>query len=122
VNHVSLYRDGECVPHSQPLQPDFDKELVIQSYMAMIQGLEMFHVNQSNGISFAEYISDLPLFVFNLTPDLSSSGACGQPYQTGNLRMELKFAKSLPQAINVILFAIRDGKIEICKDRKVLKS
>jgi len=122
VNHVSLYRDGECVPHSQPLQPDFDKELVIQSYMAMIQGLEMFHVNQSNGISFADYISDLPLFVFNLTPDLSASGACGQPYQTGNLRMELKFAKSLPQAINVILFAIRDGKIEICKDRKVLKS
>jgi hypothetical protein len=34
----------------------------------------------------------------------------------------MKFAKVLPEAINVIVFAIRDGKIEITKDRQILKS
>jgi hypothetical protein len=57
----------------------------------------------------------------NLTPDMNASGACGQPYRTGNLRLELKFSKPLTETINVIIFAIRDGKIEITQDRQVLK-
>jgi hypothetical protein len=88
----------------------------------MIQSLEIFNTNVSNGITLKEFTSGgRTLFVFNLTPDLSASGACGQPYQTGNLRLEMKFLKSLPEAINVIIMAIRDGRVEITKKRQVLK-
>ena len=68
------------------------------------------------------FIEGCTLFVFNLTPDLSASGACGQPYQTGNLRLELKFAAALTEGINVVVMAICDGRVEITKQRQVLKS
>jgi hypothetical protein len=122
LNYVALYRDGESVPYTQPLQPDFDNGLVARSYLSMIQSLEMFNTNLSNGITLKDFTSGgRTLFVFNLTPDLSASGSCGQPYQTANLRLELKFSKSLAEAINVVILAIRDGRLEITKQRQVLK-
>jgi hypothetical protein len=122
INYLSLQRDGESVPFTQPLQPDFANRMVGQSYMAMIQNLEMFNSNVNNGITMEKFINGSTLFVFNLTPDLNAGGSCGQPYQTGNLRLELKFANALPAGINVIIMAIRDGRLEITKQRQVLKT
>ena len=61
------------------------------------------------------------LHAMNLTTDMNAFAACGQPYRTSNLRLELKFDKSLPETINVVIFAIRDGKVEITQDRQILK-
>jgi hypothetical protein len=122
LNYVTLYRDGESVPYTQPLQPDFDNGFVARSYLSMVQCLEMFNSNLSNGITLKDFTSGgRTLFVFNLTPDLSAFGSCGQPYQTANLRLEMKFSKSLAEATNVVILAIRDGHLEITKQRQVLK-
>jgi hypothetical protein len=121
VNYLALYRDGECVPYSQPLQPDYANGLAVQAYMRTIQSLEQYTTNVSHGITLTDFIENgRTLYAFNLTPDMNASGQCGQPYKTGNLRLELKFATALTETINVIVFAIRDGKIEITGDRKVL--
>ena len=122
INYLALFREGESIPYSQPLQPDFEGGFIARAYMQMIQSLEMFNVNQNNGITMDQFKGGKTVFAFNLTPDLCASGPCGQSYKTGNLRLEMKFAKALAAAINVIVFAIRDGKIEITKDRQVLKS
>ena len=90
-NYIGLQRDGESVPYTQPLQPDFANNMYGQTYMSMIQGLEMYNSNTSNGITLEKFADGSTLFVFNLTPDLSAGGSCGQPYQTGNLRLEIKF-------------------------------
>ena len=122
LNFLALYRDGECVPYSQPLQPDYANGLAVQAYMRTIQALEQYNSNASNGITLDDFINHgRTLYAMNLTPDMNASGACGQPYHTGNLRLELKFSKVLPETINVIVFAIRDGKIEITQSRQVLK-
>lgn len=121
LTQLSLQRDGENVPYTQPLQVDFDNKLNAQAYMRMIQNLEMFNSNISNGITPSEYLKSYPLFVFNLTPDLSASGMCGQPYQTAGMRLDMKFGVALAQSINVIVMAIYDGRIEITKNRQVLK-
>jgi hypothetical protein len=122
VNYLNLQRDGESVPYTQPLQTDFGNQLVGKAYMSMIQNLEMYNTNTNNGITMAKFIDGYTLFAFNLTPDLSAGGSCGQPYQTGNLRLELKFDAALTEGINVIMMALRDGRIEITKNRQVLKS
>jgi hypothetical protein len=122
LNYLSLQRDGESVPYTQPLQPDFANKLVGHAYMSMIQSLEMFNTNVNNGITMEKFMNGSTLFAFNLTPDLSAGGSCGQPYQTGNLRLEMKFANALAAGINVIIMAIRDGRVEITKHRQVLKS
>ena len=62
------------------------------------------------------------MYAFNLTRDLSAVGACGQPYQTGNLRLQVKFGAALAESINVIIMAVRDGRVEITKQRQVFKT
>ena len=122
LNFISLYRDGECVPYSQPLQPDYANGLAAQAYMRTIQALEQYNSNISHGITLSDFVNNgRTLYAMNLTPDMNASGACGQPYRTSNLRLELKFSKSLPETINVVIFAIRDGKVEITQDRQILK-
>jgi hypothetical protein len=122
LNFLALYRDGECVPYGQPLQPDYANGLGVQAYMRTIQSLEQYNSNISHGITLDDFMNNgRTLYVMNLTPDMNASGACGQPYRTGNLRLEVKFSKALTETINVIIFAIRDGKIEITHDRQVLK-
>jgi hypothetical protein len=99
---LALYRDGESVPYNQPLQMDFDGGMAVQAYMRTIQSLEQFNSDASHGITLEEFCTKgRALFAFNLTPDLNVSGACGQPYRTGNLRVEMKFAKGLAATINV---------------------
>ena len=122
ISHIALQRDGECVPYCQPIQMNYKDKVVGQAYMAMIQSLEMYNSNLSNGITLEKFMKGQTLFVFNLTPDLSASGSWGQPYQTGNVRLEVKFSKALHEGINVIIMAIRDGRLEITKQRQVLKS
>ena len=121
VNYIALQRDGENVPYTHPLQPNFADGLVGHAYMSMIQGLEMFNTNVSNGLTLQQFRNGCTLYAFNLTPDLNAGGACGQPLSQSNLRLELKFAAAPAKSVNVIVMAIRDGRVEITKQRQVLK-
>ena len=68
-----------------------------------------------------QFMSKWTLYAFNLTPDLSVGGECGQPFQTANLRLEIKFAAATTESINVVVMSIRDGRIEVSKQRQVFK-
>ena len=118
VNHVALYRDGESVP-GRPFTPDFDRGLYAREYMGLLSSLELYNRNEDVDIGWANYDSGYTLFGFNLTPDMTMAGH-GQPYREGNLRLELKFAKPLKNAINVIVMAVFDGVVEITRHRNVI--
>jgi hypothetical protein len=120
ANYVALLRDGECVPYTQPLQPDFGNVLVVRAYVSMMNGLEMFNRNVNNGISREDFMQNgCTLFVLNLTAELCVSSGCDQPYETDNLQLEIKFSRSLTAAIIVMILAIRDGRVEITQQRQV---
>jgi hypothetical protein len=123
LNYLALCSDGECIPYSQPIEADFPKGHAVQAYMRTIQSLEQYNSNFSNGITLEDFVNKgRALYVMNLTPDLNASGSCGQPFRRGNLRLELKFGTPLKETINVIVFSIRDGTIEVTEDRKIIKS
>ena len=90
LTQISLQQDGQNAPYSRAIEMDWTdkKELVTQAYASLFQNLEMLNVNKSNGITLDKFISRWALFAFNLTPDLSVGGECGQPYQTANLRLD----------------------------------
>ena len=119
ISQIALQRDGENVPYSRPIEMDWSTGSVTHAYMAMFQNLELFNGRKTNGITMKKFIEYYPIFVFNLTPDLSANGAHIQPCKTGNLRLETKFASSLPESINVIVMSVRDGHITINKNREV---
>jgi hypothetical protein len=117
INYMTLLKNGDSVP-GPPLQLDFEKNCYLRAYMSMVQNMEQYQKNESNSISPIDFQGGSALFVFNLTPDLNFGGACAQKFETGNLRMDLKFAKPLPTSINIIIYSIYDAQIEITKDRQ----
>lgn len=118
INHVALYREGESVP-GRAFNPDFPNKIFTREYMNLFSSLELFNVNDDMGITLDDFGAGYTLFGFNLTPDLHMTEH-SQPYREGNLRLELKFGTALPEAINVIVMAIFDGKIEVTQHRNVI--
>lgn len=122
IKQISLQLEGQSVPFYQPPEMDWTsgKEQVTRAYAAMFQNLQL--TNKSNGITLEKFIERWTLFPFNLCADLNATGSWGQPFQSGNLRLEMKFASGLTEGINVIVLGTRDGRIEITKLREIKKT
>lgn len=121
VNFVGLYREGESIPYRHPYDSiDFANKRIVRPYMGMIQALEQFNRNDNNGITIDDYASGSTFFVYNLTPDLECGGNCQQAYRNGNLRLEMKFSSALAESINVIIYGVFDGTLEITKLRNII--
>jgi hypothetical protein len=118
LNFLALYRDGEAIPN-RPFTPEFERKLYMREYNAFFHALQLYNQDETLNVTFEDFCDGYTLFAFNLSPDMSLSGH-EQPYRDGNLRMEFKFAKGLGSAINVIIMAIFDGRIEITKNREIL--
>ncbi len=118
LSFISLMKNGESTPFPG-LQLDYNNNTYLRAYMSMIQSLEMFTVNDSNGITLDDFKNGTALYVFNLTPDLSYSGGCAQKFENCTLRLDMKFGKALETSINVIVYSIYDSSIEISSDRNI---
>jgi hypothetical protein len=120
VNSVGLYRDGQAVPYRESYAPDFENDLYVCDYVkSMIHGVQHLNTNFTNGITLEKFANGgYTFFTFNLTPDFDITQA--QLPQDGNLRLDIKFAKPLAQAINVIIYASFDAELQITNDRQIL--
>lgn len=112
MNFIGVYVDGQPVPH-QPMQLDFDKGNYIQAYQ------NLFLQSEGLYISRTEFAEGYSLFLFDLSPDLCD-GEHFNLIRHSNLRVELKFNKSLDKTITLIVFAEFESLIEINKTRNVL--
>ena len=121
VNSVGLLCDGQAVPYRDIYEPDFENKLYTREYlMSIIHNPEHFNTNKNNGITMDEFANKgRCFFTFNLTPDFSMSNV--QAPRDGNLRLDVKFAKTLKDSINVIIYGIFDGQVQIGKNKQVFK-
>ena len=53
------------------------------------------------------------MLVFDLTPDLAASEGHTSDPQAGNIRLELKFGKDLPEIISMLLYLEYDSSLRI---------
>lgn len=118
VNKIGLYRDGELVP-GQIFHPDFDKNRFSHAYVNTMNAMNYFNTDDSNGMTLEHFKNGYTLYVFDLTPDANSNSPYRNIIKNSSLRLEINFDKALPSAINVMLFAIFDSKVEITKLRDV---
>ncbi|KAG1653148.1 hypothetical protein GQR58_025778 [Nymphon striatum] len=116
-NFAQLTLDGENI--QQPFSPNFKTHDCAREYMSLYHSLNLFRTNGSCGITIDDFKDGNTIFGFNLCPDQVITGYA-QPRNYGQLKLELKFMESLPKTINVIMFAIFDGNIEITKERNVI--
>ena len=118
LNFLALYVDGQQIP-AKPLQPNFERNKSVRSYLSLYSGTGMLYQDESQGIDREEYAKGYTLFAFDLTPDLNDGNYFNLVKQ-GNLRLELHFAKPLPDTINVITYAEFDNIVEVDRSRNVI--
>ena len=118
INFVALNVHGRQIP-GKPLQPNFEKGVYVKSYQSLYTALNKFGQDEGNQISRNDYAQGYTLFAFNLTPDLDSDDHF-TPVRSGPLRLEIHFAKPLPNTINVIILAEFENTIEVNKSRNIL--
>ena len=116
INFLAVYVDGRQIP-SKPLQPNFDDDLFINSYMNMFSSTCKMWQDEGNGLSRSDFRHGYTFFGFDLTPD-ACDGACFHLVQKGNVRIEIHFRDALPTIVNV--FAYAEFVLEIDKSRNII--
>ena len=121
LNKIGIYRDGELVP-GQIFTPDYDSDRYMRAYTNTMSVMNYYNTDDSNGLTIEHFKDGYNLYAFDLTPDAQ----CNAPYRSitynSSLRLEVNFAKPLPNTINVLLFAVFDSKLEITALRDVILS
>ena len=123
VSQVALYRDGQTVPYKRIYNQSFKAggpNLFTDTYVrSILQSTQLLNNNANNGIEMSDFLEKgYCFFNFNITPDFNMYNP--QELVNGNLRLEIRFAKALTHAINVIVYGIFDAQIEITGDRQVI--
>lgn len=121
LDKIALYREGEYATHP-PLEPNFADNHYMRLYALTQRSLGMYNTDDANGITPSDFAQGYGIYVFDLTADTDPYGSHIQPQQTGNLRLDLKFKSTLSNTINIILYAVFDGNIEVTRIRNIIPS
>jgi len=120
VSYLSLTADGEDC-YGKALTPNYDDDNFIRSYFTLFTGLGTEFHDKGIGISREDYKTGYALYIFDLTQDQAADRPCHiNLLRNGVVRLEIKFAKQLPQAVNVIAYAEFEALLEIDKSRNVI--
>ena len=117
VSKVEVSVDGKP---NRTFQTNFGEGECLRAYSSLFQATGSLGMNRSMGLTLEEFQNGYTLFGFDLTPDQGSEEGQLHPIKTGNLRIELQFARALDHAINVIVYAEFDSQIEINSVREVI--
>ena len=117
VNYMQLYSDGEPVI-SKPLQPNIAEGNYLQCYETLFRGFDRLDGSKSSIIKREDWDKGYSLFAFDLTPDYDDDDHY-PIIKHGNLRLEINFANTLANAINIIVYAEFDNIIEITKSKNI---
>ena len=118
ISSLALYSDGHQIPN-KALKPDFTNKIYARSYLSLFTGSGAGWRDNGLDISYDDYAKGYTLFCFDLTPSLID-GDVVEPIKTSNIRLEVTFAKALPEPVHVIIYGETIGMVEIDKARQVL--
>ena len=118
LSKLDVTCDGHNI-YGRPFEPNFNDDQYLRSYMSLYQALSSQNQVQNCNISLQDYKDGYCFWGFDLTPDQGADQNHLHPLKTGNLRLELQFARPLDFTLNVIVYAEFDNLIEINGLREV---
>ena len=84
----------------------------VKGYATLFEGIGIHHSNSGLQITHDMYINGFFMIVYDLTPDLAASEGHASP-TNGDIRIDLKFAKALPEAITCLLYLEYENSVRI---------
>lgn len=117
VTSLNLKLNGSpVVPTS--FSPDFANKNCMREYRWFLDNCGVAHENDTNDITFEEYIRNSNFWCFDLTPDMCNSFHLHNTLQ-GNLDINIGFKENLTAALHMIVYSSFNSAIAIDADRNV---
>jgi hypothetical protein len=85
----------------------------VMGYRTLFEGSGIHHSNSGLQITHNMYIAGYFMLLFDLTPDHAASEGHTSHPDNGDIRIELKLAKGLPDAITCVLYLECDNSVRI---------
>jgi gamma-glutamylcyclotransferase (GGCT)/AIG2-like uncharacterized protein YtfP len=85
----------------------------VMAYGTLFKGSGIHHSNTAHQITHDMYISGYFMLFFDLTPDQAASEGHVSPPTNGHIRMDLKFPKDLPEALNCLSDLEYDSSVRV---------
>ena len=82
-------------------------------YRTLLEGSVTHHSNAGNQITYNIFVNFYFMLLFDLTHDQGDSKAHTSHPEQGNIRVELKFTKPLPEEITCLLYHEFDNSVLI---------
>lgn len=117
LNYLQLYVNGEPLV-SQVFQPDFGDKKCIREYRWFMDNIGVLHGDQTNGITFNDYVNNSTFFPFDLSPDLCNNYHMHGSIQ-GSIDLQVGFKTALTENVMCVIYASFNEAILIDKDRNV---
>lgn len=118
LSFIGLYIDGKPVPHN-PMELNFEQNQYVRAYNSLFTATQKTGQDQGNFMSREEYLLGNVIYAYDLSPDACNGEHLSLTKQS-NLRLEMKFSKALESTINILVYTLFDGVIQITKNRSVL--
>jgi hypothetical protein len=113
LSNFAMYVNGKQVPN-EGLTTNFGHEkTTVMAYRTIFKGSGIHHSNTGQQITHDMYIRDSFMLLFDLTNDQAASVGHVSPPTNGHIRLELKFSKPLPEALNCLLYLEYDITVSI---------
>jgi hypothetical protein len=113
LTNFAMYVNGKQIPNEGlSLGMDYEKTSVM-GYRTLFEGSGIHHANSGLQVTRGMYIARYFMLLFDLSPDRAASEVHTSHPDNGNIRIELRFAKDLPDAITCVLYLEFDNSVRI---------
>jgi hypothetical protein len=113
LSNFVLYVNGKQIPSGGLSLDTRHNKTTLMAYRTLFEGSGIHHSNKGLQITPDTYINGCFVLLFDLKPDRAVSYSHTSNPDNGNIMIELKFAKALPDAITCLLYLEYDGSILI---------
>jgi hypothetical protein len=104
LSNFAMYVNGKQIP-SEGLSTNFVHEkTTVVAYRTIFKACGIHHSNTGHQTTRDMYIHGYFMLLFDLTPDQAASEEHVSPPTNCHIRLELKFAETLPEALNCLLY------------------
>jgi len=115
----SLFVNGKQYNNESLSLPMDHENTSVMGYRTLFEGSGIHHSNAGHQTTHDLFVNIYFMLLFYLTPDRGASEAHTSHREKGNIRVELKFAKPLPEAITCLLYLEFDNSVLINLARNV---